>query len=347
MKLGNLEISNNLLLAPLQNITTSPFRRFCRRYFKVGLVFIPMIYTKRITRNVDSIEQELLKISEEKPISIQLMGRDLEDFKRTLGLLESYDIDGIDINAGCSSRRALNSKSGAYLIIDLKHLKKILNLAVKHSSFPVSLKTRIGESKPNNLQKITETINDSDIDFLTVHARTIDSKFDREELNLEALKTIKKLSKIPVIGNGDIKNPIFAKKVLDYTKVDGLMIGRESMGNPEIFSQISNYLAQNEYISFKNNLDLWFERLKLYEDCIDEYLDGLQNLISAEEYKFSELKRNSIWLTKGLKNSTIIRRKLSQTKKLENLKSTFQEIMNSKIIYAPKINSKEIIQRFY
>jgi tRNA-dihydrouridine synthase B len=275
------------------------------------------------------------------------MGRNLDDFKRTLKLLESYDIDGIDINAGCSSKRALSSKSGAYLITDLKHLKNLLNLVVKHSSFPISLKTRIGESKPDNLQKITETINDSDIDFLTVHARTIESKFDREELNLEALKKIKKLSKIPVIGNGDIQNPIFAKEVLDYTKVDGLMIGRESMGNPEIFSQISNYLTQNEYISFKNNLDLWFERLRLYEECIDEYLDGLQNLISVDEYKFSELKRNSIWLTKGLKNSTIIRRKLSQTKNLEDLKATFQEIMNIKMNYFPKINSKKVKQRLY
>ncbi|MEJ2249219.1 MAG: tRNA-dihydrouridine synthase family protein, partial [Candidatus Lokiarchaeota archaeon] len=173
MNLGNLKIRNNLLLAPLQNITTPAYRRFCKKFSKIGLVFIPMIYTKRINSNPQSIKEELSKIEEEKPISIQLMGRDLEDFKETLILLESYNVDAVDINAGCTSRRALNSKSGAYLIKDLNHLKKLLELVMKYSSYPVSLKTRIGESEPDNIKEITEIVNNSGIDFLTIHARTI------------------------------------------------------------------------------------------------------------------------------------------------------------------------------
>jgi nifR3 family TIM-barrel protein len=329
MNLGKIKIANNLLLAPLQNITTPPFRRFCRKFFNIGLVFIPMIYTKRITSDIKSIKEELIKIEQEKPIFLQLMGRDLDDFKKTLELLESYDLSGVDINAGCSSKRSLNSKSGAYLIKDLDHLVKLLDTVVKYTSYPISLKTRIGDSKPENIKEIIRIVNNSDIDFLTIHARTIKGKFDKNELNLEALKTFKELSKIPVIGNGDITDPYSAKEVLELTKVDGLMIGREAMGNPNIFNEISDFLSKGEFTPFTNDLEVWYERVCLYEKCIEDYLNDIEISISYEDYKFSELKRNSIWLTRNLRNSTSLRKKLSKTKSLEQLKSQIEKIYNS------------------
>ncbi|MFX1493646.1 MAG: tRNA dihydrouridine synthase [Promethearchaeota archaeon] len=327
MKLGTLSIDNNLLLAPMQEVTTAPYRRFCRKFQKIGLVYVPMLYIKKIEKNSNSFIPELYKIEEEKPISIQLIGSDPEALKKTITILESYKFDILDINAGCPSKRAIKAKEGAFLLEDLDKLANLTNIALKFSSRPVSLKVRIGVSEITNLNKLIRVVNGSALEFLIVHGRTVKDKFNKSQLDLEIIKSIKDRSNTPVIGNGDIDSPSKAKMFLDYTGVDALMIGRGSMGNPEIFNQISYFLKEERYIPFKNDIHKMQKNIQLYEDCIDEiFNNGFTISHSIDDYKFKELKRNSIWLTKNIEDSTLLREKISNTKNLRELKEVLQKI---------------------
>ncbi|MFX1343733.1 MAG: tRNA dihydrouridine synthase [Promethearchaeota archaeon] len=333
MKLGSLELANRYILAPMQNVTTAPYRRFARRLQEIGLVYVPMLYTKKIEKNPKSVEKELFKVEEERPIGIQLIGSDPIALKKTIDFLDSYKFDILDLNAGCPSKRAIKSQEGGYLIKDLEKLNVLINTAVKYSSRPISLKIRTGFEKPVNIGKLAEIINNSGIDLLIIHARTVLSRFLDGVLDLDTVKNIKQKVEISVVGNGNIFNPITAKHFIDYTEVDALMIGRESMGNPVIFNQLHEYFTnakQNTFIKSFNNVKKYIE---IYEESIDEYLQGISHPISNEEIKFIELKRNSIWLTKNIRNSSHIRRQISNSRNLTQLKNTLKSIFSLEIKY--------------
>ncbi|HEY0090224.1 MAG TPA: tRNA-dihydrouridine synthase [Candidatus Lokiarchaeia archaeon] len=326
MKLGSLTLKNNLILAPMLNVTTGPYRRFCRKFFDVGLVCVPMLYPKAIVKIPKSIELELHKIEEERPISVQLIGSDKETLRNAIDFLESYNFDVLDINAGCPSKRAIKSEQGGYLLKNLEILKEILYVSVKHSSKPISLKTRIGFDQKLDISEFIKVVNDSGIDFLTVHARTVKSRSNVNALDLEFLKKLKESISIPLVGNGDINNPKFAKYYLDYTNVDALMIGRGSMGNPEIFYQVQEHVLKSKLIDFENNLNQMKNHIELYEKSIENFIEEFKLQYSLEDYKYVELKRNSIWLTKNIKTSTSLRRLISNAKDLKDLKNILNEI---------------------
>lgn len=326
MKLGTLNLANRYILAPMQRVTTAPYRRFCRKFQKIGLVSVPMIYTKSFTNNSKLNEHELRKIEEEHPISIQLIGSDLNALKTSIDFLESYKYDVLDLNAGCPSRRAINAGEGGYLLKDLERLKELLQVAVNNSSRPISLKVRTGYAQPMNIDIFSKIVNDSGIDFLIIHARTVKSNFLEGSLDLNTVKKLKELLTIPLVGNGDISNPQTAKQFIDYTKVDALMIGRESMGNPMIFHQIDEYLTKGKEVFFWNNGDLLRKNFKIYEDVIDNFIDDISYSFGNEKYKFVELKRNAIWLTKSIEKSTDIRTRLSVAKDLVQLKMILKDV---------------------
>jgi tRNA-dihydrouridine synthase B len=320
MKLGKLVLANNLILAPMLQVSTSPFRRFSRKFGEIGLVGVPMLYTKRLEKNPKSVLMDLHKIEEEKPISVQLMGSDTNALKSSIDFLESYKFDVLDINAGCPSKRAIKAQEGGYLLKDLDKLNELINVAVKHSSRPVSLKIRLGFNNLNNIDKLVNIINNSGIEFLTVHGRTVRDRFKEGALNVKAIKRIKLLLKIPIVGNGDIFSPKIASEFLEFTNVDALMIGRGAMGNPEIFLQIDQYLKKGvEHFSINSKYQMK-QHIKLYERCVNEYLDENFDIpYTYKKYKFMELRRNLIWLSKNVRDSTNLRIKISKTKSLEDL----------------------------
>lgn len=328
MKLGTLNIANRYILAPMQNVTTAPYRRFCRSLQDIGLVSVPMLYARRIAKDPNFLENELCKIEEERPISIQLIGSDLDSIKKAIEALESYNFDVLDINAGCPSRRAINAKEGGYLLKDLELLSELCNTAVKYSSKPVSLKIRTGFEQSVNLDKMAKIANSSGISFLIIHARLVRSRYNDETIDLETVKNLKLKLMIPLVGNGNIINPEIAKHFIDYTNVDALMIGRESMGNPQIFQQIHNYLCNNTLDFFKNDITLMKKLLILYEEIIDDFLKDTKFPHGNDEFKLIELKRNSIWLTKDIENSTSYRIELSKVKTLKELRLILEKIFN-------------------
>lgn len=335
MKVGKIELKNNLILAPMQNVTTAPYRRFCRKFSTIGLVSVPMIYIKRIEKHPSSILIDLYKIEEERPISVQLIGGDEKSLKKAIDFLSSYQFDFLDINAGCPSRRAIKAQEGGYLLKDLNKLKKILDTSVKFSSKPVSVKIRTGYNSTNYLLDITKIIEDSGVELVSLHSRTIKDRYDDSKFDLESLKLLKKQLSIPIIGNGDINSPQRAKQIINDTKVDGLMIGRASMGNPQIFSQIANFLNHEIKSPLKKNLIKLQELIGLYENIIDkiDYSAYFSNELELNQFKFTELKRNTIWLTKYIANSKMLRIRLSKSKSLKELRSiltsTFQKSSES------------------
>lgn len=329
MKLGTVDLENKYLLAPLENVSTSPFRRFCREFFNIGLVYVPMVHTKRLKSSPKSFDHELYKIEEEKPISVQLIGSDTESLEKAIDYLESYKFDVLDINAGCPSKRAIKLKKGGYLTKDLPLLKELLDTALKHSSRPVSLKTRVGFSNSSNIEELAKLANDSGIEFLTVHARPVTSRYSVESLDLNAMKRLKELLSIPLVGNGDIINPESAKHFIDYTNVDAIMIGRGAIGNPEIFKRISMFLLKGEYLPLENNISIMKKNIFLYKRIIDEFLEGISLKHSNEGFKLLELKRNSIWLTRDIENSTILREKLSSARSLNQLETILDDIFKN------------------
>ena len=328
MKIGQTKLSNNLMLAPMQNVSTGPFRRFCRKVSKnIGLVHVPMLYTKRIMQKPESILPDLMKIEEERPISIQLIGSNNDALKKSIQFLESYKFDFLDLNAGCPSKRALSAREGGFLMNDFKTLKTLIKTAVKYSSRPISIKIRTGFSDRFDIHDFTSIVNGSDIEFVTVHGRTVKERFQETKIDFEFIKNLKSALKIPIIGNGDIFSPENARFFLEKTEVDGLMIGRGCIGYPEIFSHIDSYLNNSEIKPFKNTITKMEENVKIYEGVIDEFLNDESVLgYSHEAFKFEELYRNSIWLSKGIKDSTEIRRDLSKTKNLKGLKIELEKI---------------------
>ena len=330
MKLGKLEIENKYILAPLENVSTGPYRRFCRKIFDIGLVYVPMVHTKRLMSSPKSFDHELHKIEEERPISVQIIGSESESLVKAIDYLESYKFDVLDINAGCPSRRAIKLKKGGYLLKDLLLLKELLETALKYSSRPVSLKTRVGFHNSDNIEEIAKLANESGIEFITVHARPVTSRYNVNSLDLNAVKRLKELLTIPLIGNGDIDSPESAKHFIDYTNVDAIMIGRASIGNPGIFRRIDSFLSKGEIIPFENNLTVMKQNIGLYEETIDQFLEGISLKHGNEEFKYLELKRNAIWLTKNIEDSTILRENLSKTKNLNQLKKKLEDCFNNK-----------------
>jgi len=321
MKLGTLFLENNLVLAPLLQVSTAPFRRFCRKFSNIGLVCVPMLYTKRIETHSRSVLRHLHKIEEERPVSVQLIGSDLDALQSSIDFLESYRFDVLDINAGCPSRRAIKAKEGGYLLKNLDVLETLLKTTVKYSSRPVSLKMRTGFNNTNNIEKIADIVNRSGIDFLTIHGRTVKGRYLDSTLDLNTIKKIKSLVKIPVVGNGNIDGGLTAEKFLELTNVDALMIGRASMGNPEIFQHINQYLSKGIEPKHDNSIIKVKQNLKLYEKCVDEFLDNTIDMpFSHEKFKFMELRRNAIWLTKNIQESTSLRIQFSKAKNLEELR---------------------------
>ncbi len=330
MKLGTLVLENNLLLAPLQKVTTAPYRRFCREFGKIGLVSVPMLYTKRIQNNPRSVLSDLHKIEKERPISVQLIGSDPIALRESIDFLESYQFDVLDINAGCPSKKAIKAKEGGYLLNDLKKLSSLIKIATKYSSHLVSLKIRTGFKNSDNINNLAKIVNKSSVDFITIHGRTVKDRFVDTALDLKAVKRLKELLKIPVVGNGSINSPQSAKMFLDFTKVDAIMIGRETMGNPEIFHQINTYLKEGVEQVLNNNLTKLKKHIELYEHCINNYLDeNIEFPYPIERYKFVELKRNSIWLTQNIHPSTDIRIKISRAKTLDELRDIFEQIFDN------------------
>ena len=228
LKIGDVELNNNCLLAPMAGITDKPFRLICKKYSNPGLVYTEMASSKAIFYGDEKTDKIIRTEEEERPIAIQIFGSDPYIMADTANKVQKY-ADIIDINMGCPAPKVVKNGDGSKLLLDLKLVKQIVSEVVKSVNAPVSVKIRTGWDS-NNIVAIeaAKVIEEAGAKAITVHGRTR-SQYYSGTVDLNLIKQVKETVSIPVIGNGDIKTPEDAKKMFDYTGVDGIMVARANL----------------------------------------------------------------------------------------------------------------------
>ena len=263
LKIGNVELENNIVLAPMAGITDLPFRLICKE-FGPGLVYTEMISSKGLFYNDEKTKLLLNMKGEKRPVAVQIFGSDIESMKYAAEYISKY-ADIIDINMGCPAPKVVKNGDGSKLLLNLELAGKMAQEVVKSAKVPVTIKMRTGWSKDHivavEAAKIFEQVG---VSAITVHGRTREEYYGGNA-DWNIIKKVKENVKIPVIGNGDIKSPEDAKKILEDTNVDGIMIGRASLGNPWIFRDVINELSgkEKQEVSNEEKLDIIIKHIKL------------------------------------------------------------------------------------
>ncbi len=313
IKIGNVELDNNLILAPMAGVTNLPFRIICEK-FEPGMVCTEMASSKAIFYNDQKTRRLLNTEGEKRPISFQIFGSDEETMGYTAKYMSKI-ADIIDINMGCPAPKVVKNGDGSKLLLDLEKAKRIMKVVVENSSVPVTVKIRKGWDKENivavQVAKIAEEVG---ISAITIHGRTR-SEFYTGKADRDIIKEVKDSVKIPVIGNGDIVDEETAYQMFEKTGVDGIMIGRGSFGNPWIFRNIKHFLITGEKLPSPTNS----ERLNIIKEHIDLAVE------EKGEIAIKELRKHIAWYTKNLKNSSEFRNSINMIETKEQLIKTLNE----------------------
>lgn len=314
LKIGNVELQNNVILAPMAGITDLPFRIVAKEY-GAGLVCTEMASAKAIFYQDEKTKRLLNIEGEKRPIQVQLFGSDIEAL--TVATKEVSDFaDIIDINMGCPAPKVVKNGDGSKLLQNLDLVGKIVEQVVSVSRVPVTVKIRKGWSKTSIVAvEAAKIIEQAGASAITIHGRTRDEFFSGE-VDLESIKKVKEAVNIPVIGNGNIIDEESAEKMFQYTEVDGIMIGRAAMGNPWIFQKIIHYLETGEKLPDLSNQ----EKLKTIEKHIK-----LEIAEKGERVGIQELRKHMAGYIRNLPNASKVREKINQIQNQEELMECLKE----------------------
>ena len=242
IKIGNVEISNNIFLAPMAGVTDMPFRRLCKE-FGAGMIYTEMASSKAVHYGSEKTKGIYEVFEDERPIGIQIFGSDPDVMAETASELSEY-ADIIDINMGCPANKIVKNGEGSALMKNLKLAEEIITKVVRASRVPVTVKMRKGWDDTHvNAVELAQIAESSGAKLITVHGRTREDMYSGEA-DLDIIKKVKDSVRIPVIGNGDITSGEKAKKMFEVTGCDGIMIGRGAQGNPWIFKSLLDYLEK-------------------------------------------------------------------------------------------------------
>lgn len=322
-KIGNVEIANQVVLAPMAGISNSPFRRICKE-MGCGLIYAEMVSDKAIMYGNKKTIDMLYMTDFERPISQQIFGTDVSSFVIAAKYIcSNMHPDIIDINMGCPVPKvALRAQAGSALLKSPSKIYDIVKAVVDAVDVPVTVKIRSGwDSNHINAVEVAKVIEKAGASAICVHPRTRSQGY-RGEADWSIIKAVKDNVNIPVIGNGDIKTPEDAKRMLDETGCDAIMIGRGVLGNPWLIEQTVAYL----------NGDLVFQPNRL--DRVDMCIKHLNYLSDVKDEKVARLEiRNHIgWYFKGLPGANEIKNKVYQCDSIHDimqvLMSYREELLN-------------------
>ncbi len=308
LKIKDLELENNLILAPMAGVTDLPFRKICKE-FGPGLVCTEMVSSKAIYHDDTKTKLLMNTDGEKRPISMQIFGSDEETMSYASKYVSKI-ADIVDINMGCPAPKVVKNGDGSKLLLDIEKAEKVIKAVVKNSTKPVTLKIRKGWDC-NNIVAIefAQMAEKAGVSAITIHGRTRTEMYSGK-VDLDIIKKVKESVKIPVIGNGDIVDEESALKMFEYTGVNGIMIGRGTFGNPWIFERIKYYLETGEKLPLVTNE----EKLRVIKKQIQLELDN-----KPEVTAIREIRKHIAWYTKNMPNSSEFRCEINKIEDKEQL----------------------------
>ena len=275
MKIGNVEFgSNPLFLAPMEDVTDIGFRHLCKRY-GAAMVYTEFVSAEALVRSIQSTINKLTVSDEERPVGIQIYGRDVESMVEAAKIVEQAHPDIIDLNFGCPVKKVAGKGAGAGMLQNIPLLLEITREVVKAVQVPVTVKTRLGwDSNHLIITELAEQLQDCGIQALTIHGRTR-SQMYTGEADWTLIGEVKNNPRIhiPIIGNGDITSPEKAKQAFLQYGVDAVMVGRATFGRPWIFKEMRDYLDNKPFneLTTDDKIDILEEQLRINVERIDEY----------------------------------------------------------------------------
>ena len=247
LKIGNVELDNRVILAPMAGVTDLPFRLLCRQ-LGAGLVCMEMVSAKAIFYNNKNTDELMEIIPGEKPVSLQLFGSDPDIISQMAARIEERQFDILDFNMGCPVPKVVNNHEGSALMKEPRLVEEILSKLVKAVKKPVTVKIRKGFDEENvNAVEIAKIAESCGVAAIAVHGRTRQQYYSGKA-DWDVIAAVKNAVSIPIIGNGDVDGPDAAAKMITYTGCDGVMIGRAAQGNPWIFGEVAHFLETGEYL---------------------------------------------------------------------------------------------------
>ena len=320
-KIGNVEIKNRVVLAPMAGVCNSAFRRIIKE-MGAGLLYAEMVSDKALVYNNEKTKDMLYMTEDERPISQQIFGSDKESFVEAAKIIEeSMHPDIIDINMGCPVPKvAVKSQAGSALLKDPDKIYEIVKAVKEAVNVPVTVKIRSGWDKNSiNAVLVAKTCEKAGASAIAVHPRTRSQGYSgKADWNI--IKEVKEAVNIPVIGNGDILSAKDAKKMIDETGCDAVMIGRGTLGNPYLIKQIVRYLEDGVLLKDESPI----ERMKT---CLKHFNYLLK--IKPEKVATLEMLTHADWYLKGLPNGVNVKKRLYELKTKEEFISTITEYMEN------------------
>ena len=321
-KIGNIEIKNNVVLAPMAGISNSAYRTIIKE-MGCGLIYAEMVSDKAITYGSKKTIDMLYMTDFERPISQQIFGSDKESFVTSAKYIyENMKPDIIDINMGCPVPKvAVRAQAGSALLKDPDKVYEIVKAVKEAVPCPVTVKIRSGwDENSINAVEIAKVIEKAGADAIAVHPRTRAQGYSGKA-NWNIIKEVKENVNIPVIGNGDILTCYDAKRMLDETGCDAVMIGRGVLGNPWLIKECIDYLENGkepEEVSVEEKINM-----------IKYHIELLRKT-KCDKLALLEIRSHASWYLKGIKNSSKLRTDICKAKNIEELLNLIEEFLREK-----------------
>lgn len=314
MKIGNVELKNNIFLAPMAGVTDMVFRNICLE-MGCGAVVTEMVSSKGLYYGSNNTESLLKVHPNEKQVAVQIFGREPSIMAKAAEYFnERKEFSILDVNMGCPAPKIVKNGEGSALMKEPRLAAEIVKELKKVSIKPVTVKFRKGFDKNDiNAVEFAKIIEQAGADAIAVHGRTREQMYEGNA-DWDIIAKVKEVVSIPVIGNGDIFSAEDAKKIIDVTNCDGIMVGRGSMGNPWLFKQINQLLSGKEvtYPSPEEKIDM----------CMRQLIEEVE--FQGEIKAVREMRKHISWYIKGLRECTTIKDKVNS----ETILKGVLEILN-------------------